>query len=226
MALESLTSDSMELPFVLANKTPDDAELSQVGRSLLDEFFALCDMTPVQESGKSPYSEAGLDTWIEPTDLGTFRVLHNKTQDQKDPLISLRVAAEVGDEGLFVTVMQRLNWVQLSAIDFLDTIRLALKVGAHLAARDLATFGAQHYPYSHVLQKMSNLLGPPQVVKTNLPPVSSLKANREWMQAHADEYRGQWVALREGKLVANAPMARGLKDQVEDLEGLLITKVV
>ena len=119
-----------------------------------------------------------------------------------------------------------MNWAMCSAAEFVEAVRLALKVGAHQTALNLASRGVQRFPQNSSLQKMNRLLGPPRVLKTNLPPIPSLKANREWIRTHTVEYRGQWVALQEGKLVASASSVRGLKAQVESLEDLLITKVV
>jgi hypothetical protein len=151
--------------------------------------------------------------------------LADRTQPQEDPMLPLRLVGETGDEAMFVRVAKNMDWMRCSASDFVEAVRLALKAGAHMIARDLAEKGIQRYPYNPTLQKMSRLLGPPRVVKNNLPPVSSLKANREWIRAHSAGYRGQWIALREGKLVASAPTAGELKAQIENLEGFLITRI-
>jgi hypothetical protein len=152
--------------------------------------------------------------------------LADETQYQEDPMVSLRLASELGNEELFARAARSMNWARCSAADFVEAVRLALKVGAHLTALNLATRGVQHYPHNSSLQNMNRLLGPPRVLKTNLPPTPSLKANREWIRTHAVEYRGQWVALQEGRLIARASSVRELKAQAESLEGLLITRVV
>jgi hypothetical protein len=157
--------------------------------------------------------------------LEDFR-LADETQYQEDPMVSLRLASELGSEELFARAARSMNWARCSAAEFVEAVRLALKVGAHLTALNLVTRGVQRYPQNSNLQKMNRLLGPPRVLKTNLPPIPSLKANTEWIHTHAVEYRGQWVALQEGRLIASASRVRELKAQAESLEGLLITKVM
>jgi hypothetical protein len=157
--------------------------------------------------------------------LEDFR-LADETQYQEDPMVSLRLASELGSEELFARAARSMNWARCSAAEFVEAVRLALKVGAHLTALNLVTRGVQRYPQNSSLQKMNRLLGPPRVLKTNLPPIPSLKANTEWIHTHAVEYRGQWVALQEGRLIASASRVRELKAQAESLEGLLITKVM
>jgi hypothetical protein len=239
----------MELPFDL-DKTQGNVEISSVqeggdvtiftveegkrfrldrgvetGPTLVYEFFALCGVSKYRIVQKPQPSASHLDTGIGPTDLGQLDVLYNQTQEQQDSITPLRVAAKANDEKRFVVAMRSVNWSQLSATDFFNAVHLALEAGAHLAARRLATEGARRYPHSSNLQRMSILLGEPQVVNAKLPPVPSLKANRQWMQDHAAKYQGQWVALKNGRLVASAPTVHELKARVEDLKDHFVVKV-
>src|SRR5262245_46396794 len=50
---------------------------------------------------------------------------------------------------------------------------------------------------SHRLPHVSCLL----LVPTSAASRASVKANNAWMQTHWQDYRGQWVAVREGQLV-------------------------
>jgi hypothetical protein len=237
-----LPQDYMKMPFILADKTHDDrlsfdwksdeatkAPLyTGTGPVFSYESFALYDETQVQEAKEQQRPRYALGAGTGPNISCRFFGLRNETKYQEDEGIVdlLRIAADSGDEDSFVRAMQFVDWSGCSTKGFVDAVYLALKAGAHLAARNLATEGAQRYPQSPSLQKMSRLLSPPRVLRTNLPPVPYLGANKEWMQNHAVEYRGRWVALREGKLVASAPTARELKAQVKAFEGILVTRVV
>lgn len=233
MSLETSLPDSIELSFDL-DKTQENEEGkifildqgAETGPTLVYEFFALCGATKRHKVQEPLHSASPSDTGIGPTDLGLFDVLHNKTQEQQDLIIPLRLAAEANDEKRFVVAMRDVNWSQLSSTDFFDAVHLALKAGAHLTARRLATEGVRRYPHDSGLQKMYQLLRAPQVLNAHLPSVSSLTANRHWMQAHAAKYRGQWVALKDGELVASALTVYELKARVEDLKEYFITKVV
>ncbi|MBM4429742.1 MAG: hypothetical protein FJ026_05240 [Chloroflexi bacterium] len=148
------------------------------------------------------------------------------TEDREDRLARLEIAAETGDETAFVQAASEIDWSQRSAADFARAVHLALAAGAHLLARNLAARGARLYPDHQELQKMAHILAPPRVVKADLPPVPSVQANLEWMRARAAEYCGRWVALKEGVLLASAPTARELRDQLPTTAGLFLTRVI
>jgi hypothetical protein len=145
--------------------------------------------------------------------------------DQRDTLAMLEVAADLNDEAAFVQAAREIDWSQRSAADFVRAVRLALAAGAHLVARHLAAQGARLYPDHPELQKMTHVLAPPRVVKANLPPVPSVRANQDWLRTHAGEYKGQWVALQDGALLAVAATASELKAHLENKDHILVTKV-
>ena len=153
------------------------------------------------------------------------RVL-DATGDDGDGLARLEIAAEIGDETAFVQAAGGIDWSQVPAADFARAVRLALAAGAHLLARNLADQGHGLHPHHEELAKMARILAPPRVVNANLPPDPSARANLEWMRVHAAEYRGRWVALKKGVLLASAPTARQLRDQLPATDGLFLTRVI
>ena len=138
----------------------------------------------------------------------------------------LAAAADQGNESMFLTAKQTIDWSRRPAADFARAIRWALAAGAYLAARNLATQGAEQYPEHQELQKFAYLLAPPKVIQRDLPPDPSIRADRDWLIAHSHEYRGRWVALRRGELLASAASFNDLADQVEVKPGILFTKVL
>jgi hypothetical protein len=224
MVLETFPPYPIAVPFALVNNASEDVKLP-FGWKSDDATGVFC---YVEQRRLPEPDQPDLDLGTGPIALYNSFALRDETKYERDEdvMALLRIVAGSGDEKLFVETTRFMDWSRCPATDFIEAVRLALRAGAHLAARNLAAKGAQRYPHDPSLQKMNRLLSPPRVLKTNLSPVPSLKANREWMQAHAAEYRGQWVALREGKLVARAPTARELKAQVECGKGVLITKVV
>lgn len=138
----------------------------------------------------------------------------------------MATAADMGDEALFVTAKQQVNWPQQSASDFRQAIRWALAAGAHLAARNLAQQGADLHPDDPELQKFAYLLAPPKVIARNLPPDPAIRANRDWLRAHRTQYRGQWVALRSGELLGTAASLHALTKQFGIERSILFTKVI
>jgi hypothetical protein len=138
----------------------------------------------------------------------------------------LKTAADLGDEALFLEVAEDIDWSRRSATEFTQAVRLALAAGAHLFARKLAARGAERYHDHEELQKMARVLAPPRVATADLPPDKSVRENQTWLREHADEYRGQWVALRGGDLLVAAPTANEAWEHLESKEDVLLTRVL
>ena len=138
---------------------------------------------------------------------------------------TLEAAAEMGDEAAFVRAAERIDWPQRPPVDFVRAVRLALAAGAHLFARNLAAEGARLHPDHLELSKMANILAPPRIVNADIPATPSVRANQVWLRHHADEFKGQWVALREGTLLAAGATAREVWDRLDSTDGVMLTKL-
>ena len=160
-----------------------------------------------------------------PSETTVLPTAMDATRDSGDSMAALEIAAEAGEEAAFVQVTREIDWLQRPAVDFARAVRLALAAGAHVLARKLATHGAKLYPDHLELQKMAHILAPPRVVETDTPATASLSANQAWLRAHADQYKGQWVALRDGSLLAVASSAAELKAHLESTGGIMLTRV-
>ena len=110
--------------------------------------------------------------------------------------------------------------------DFINGIEEAFRTGAFALARDLSVEGAARYPDHSDLQQYARVLAPPKVVKSNLPPNPSVRANRNWLKEHRQEYQGRWIALRSGELAGVANSLDEVVRQVEDTQGVLLTKIL
>lgn len=176
------------------------------------------------------YPEANLDTALSFTGpvFAYPRRSYARTMDSRPvdlEMSQLEVAAQIGDEHAFITAYQHMDWQQRSAEDFLRGVQLALAAGAHLAARNLSALGAIRFPDREDLQKYARVLAPSKVTRTKQLTSSNWKANRDWLVEHGAFYRGQWVALRDGNLVASADTLKDLSHRISSKAGLLITKV-
>jgi hypothetical protein len=181
-------------------------------------------LLPVTEKGERqllyPVAVTG------PAETNVWPSALDVTEDGGDDLAMLEIIAEMGDEAAFVQAVGEIDWPQRSATDFSRAVHSALAAGAHLLARRLADYGHRLYPHHGELAKMAQILAPPRMMRANLPPDPSVRVNLEWMHAHAIEYQGQWVALKDGVLLASAPNARELKDQLLTTDGLFLTRVI
>ncbi|MEZ4714400.1 MAG: hypothetical protein R3A44_44880 [Caldilineaceae bacterium] len=137
----------------------------------------------------------------------------------------LAQAAEIGDTHAFVTVYRLIDWSTRKPAEFERAIQWALAAGAHLAARTLAATGAAKYPAHAELQKAARILAPPKVLRRNLAPDPTLRANHNWLRTHRLEYSGQWVALRNGQLLASGDSLQELTNAFPVSPDTLFTKV-
>jgi Arc/MetJ-type ribon-helix-helix transcriptional regulator len=111
--------------------------------------------------------------------------------------------------------------------DYLQALAHALRTGEFGRARQVAMEGAARYPAHAELQKCAHVLAPPTVraVPASAASRASVQANHAWMHAHWQDYRGQWVAVRDGQFVHAAPSFDDLVAHVGDTHGVLLTKI-
>jgi Arc/MetJ-type ribon-helix-helix transcriptional regulator len=109
--------------------------------------------------------------------------------------------------------------------DYLQALAYALRTGEFGRARQLATEGAARYPEHAELAKSARVLAPPTVQRVSRPHTADIKANRAWLKAHRQDYAGQWIALRDGYLLAAAPSFDQLAAQVDETRDVLMTKL-
>ena len=138
-------------------------------------------------------------------------------------MATLEMAALGGDSATFAAALDDMPWERLAANDFIQIIKLALKAGAHLDARQVAARALQQYPSDSEVKKFARVLSAPTLVSSTLPPAPGIEANRTWLKAHAGEYAGRWIALRAGELIAVNDSAKDLAVMIGDMKDVLLT---
>ena len=113
----------------------------------------------------------------------------------------------------------------LSADDVLRAISKALADGEPGIARQLALDGAQQYPDHDELQKYAYVLAPPEVTRVGRLQTPSIRASRQWLRAHGQDYVGQWIAVRDGQLLYASSSFEELSAHIDEAENTLITQV-
>lgn len=108
-----------------------------------------------------------------------------------------------------------------------SAIRLAIAAEASILARALSDLGTMLFPQDKELQTLSQVVAPPIVTTRHEAPRPDIRADRDWIQLHRPEYRGKWVALRNGELLATAETVDALVDEVGNVRnsGILITQM-
>jgi hypothetical protein len=169
------------------------------------------------DDDRSQYqTDRGLPKRLEQTPATDIR-------ETEEAMAGLEAAAAAGDEAAFLAAVKSVEWAERTTAEFLCATRLALKAGAHLAARQISALGLERYPTNPEVQKFAHALAPPRVIGGSLPRDPDIEANQRWLRAHAGEYTGKWVAIKNGQLLGAADSLKHLVDQLGNINGVLIT---
>lgn len=140
-------------------------------------------------------------------------------------MAQLEKAADREDVREFVLALGQMDWRERKAADYIKCVKLALSVGAHLAARKFAMEGNERYPDHPALAKMAYILAPPKTrIITSLPD-PTLSADNDWFSKHSHEYRGQWVAVINGVLLGHSTDPNDIK-KIPNWDKATITRIV
>lgn len=128
----------------------------------------------------------------------------------------------------FQTLVHGIDWTKCTPQELIQAIRWALALEAPLLARRLSEQGVKRHPENDELRETARLLSPPTATLSQPTAALNLKANQEWLVINRDNYQGQWVALKDGVLLAAAASFSALLNDVGDIKnkGILATKVV
>ncbi len=137
----------------------------------------------------------------------------------------LEAAVETADNAAFARALSCLDEATLTADEFVRLIRLALASDRGLLARRFANQGAAAHPQHDELARFALALAPPKYVSPQPYVKQNWAANRGWLKQHGSQYRGQWVALRDGQFFAAAPTPKQLAEVLGDLRQFFIAPV-
>jgi hypothetical protein len=99
---------------------------------------------------------------------------------------------------------------------FLEEIEEILNSGTLQGAREVAEQGLVLYPDHPELRQAHHALRPFEVRINPRFKISDPSASYEWIKSNSGKYRGQWVALANGELVAVANSLDQILQAVRD----------
>ena len=70
-----------------------------------------------------------------------------------------------------------------------------------------------------------NFLTRPKVTTKKSEHRTDILKNQQWIKNHRQEYRGRWVALQDGELLADAGSAKELLQKITPTENTLLTAI-
>jgi hypothetical protein len=148
---------------------------------------------------------------------------------QNAPVLLLDVLAQENDRQAFIMLAEGIIWSFHHPEELLHAIDLALHLGLSSLAINLAKRGADLFPGHERIRQAASVIAPPVVRTEPGREVRGLEDSKIWLEEHASEYRGQWVAVRDGNLLKAATSLKDLKQVIGDGEEAartLVTKVL
>ena len=106
-----------------------------------------------------------------------------------------------------------------SASDYAARIRALIEGDRVVQARALVSKALEANPDDSELRILQKVLEPPRATPRQ---VTDADRTQEfgWIVANRDAYRGRWVAIQGGELVADAPSFAELQSRIKNLEGV------
>lgn len=127
----------------------------------------------------------------------------------------------------FAQTVQSIDWSLQSPELFLQAIDLALALEMTTIATQLAKNGFRQFPNHVRLQSARAVLSSARAYTVPATNDEGISHSMREVNIQAEKYRGQWVALKDGEVLAAAATLKTLHEQFEvDDRSVLITKVL
>jgi len=149
-----------------------------------------------------------------------FTSILNLTQRRKE--VGDRVCSDsIG------TALITLDMTNKTPEEYIQAMRTALSTGDFSVAQRLSTEAVKHYPDNQDIKKSADILAPATVTSVKRPIDRGWQKSREWVsqQRRDRNYLNQWVAVKDGELLATGSSIDDLVEQIGDTNGVLLTAI-
>jgi hypothetical protein len=164
----------------------------------------------------------------QPSLLGAPQDFHPIPEDARVEVLdfaAIQEAAHRRDVRSFIAAVQGVNWGKRSVGELNETIEQALSLGAFVIAHQLAVEGAQQHGDNPLMKRLARILAPAKIVRADLPADPGVLQNHEWLKKHASEYREQWIAVENGKLLFSGDSITEVTTKLGGRKGVLVMRV-
>ncbi len=116
----------------------------------------------------------------------------------------------------FAEYLASVDWATQPIEFFSQSFGQALTLGMLDTAQHLATVAHERFPDDSYFKKMQRLFDPAPARLTGPGRDRGIAASRKWVAAHANKYRGQWVAVARGEFLSANPSLRAVRLAIQD----------
>ncbi len=148
-----------------------------------------------------------------------------------DLLEVLEQSAYAQDRDTFLDRIEGVDWSARPPEHILKAIDMALMIGGRARlAMQLAQESVRLFPDHPKCQWSARVIAPGKVVRRTPSDGKDrgMRASMDWVANHSRPYRGKWVAVSFGKVVASASSLEELDEMIKDEKEpdcILISKV-
>ncbi|MBC6418066.1 MAG: hypothetical protein GDA44_04395 [Prochloron sp. SP5CPC1] len=115
-----------------------------------------------------------------------------------------------------------------TAVEFIKQADIEIQRGDFHGAWKIAVEGLKSFPEHAELQKYEYILAPPKVTMVPRDPnQDDGQADIDWIKENRKQYRGCWVALKNGQLLASGKDLDEIVEQIGEIKntGILVTVI-
>ena len=111
--------------------------------------------------------------------------------------------------------------------EFIQAMRAALSTGDLKQAHKLSLAAVEQYPHRDDIQECARILQPTQITSVKRPVDRGWQKSREWVrqQRQNRHYVNQWVAVRDGHLLATGRSVDDVIAQIDSTENVFLTVI-
>lgn len=114
----------------------------------------------------------------------------------------------------FFSFVENIDWSVHGPTELRHALDVALFLDMVPLSRELAQKGVDLFPGNSDFQYFVKVLAPPKVIGTSPAKKRHFAPSYEWLNNNADKYRGHWLAVCRGKLVATSLTYKDLKKKI------------
>ncbi len=114
-----------------------------------------------------------------------------------------------------------------TAAEFIQRADLEIRRGHWHGAWKVALEGLKYFPDHAELQKYEHILAPPKVTLVDRGGHPEITANNSWIKQNREQYRGSWVAIKNGEFLASGKNLDEIVEQIGEIKntGILVTAI-
>lgn len=125
-------------------------------------------------------------------------------------------AANNKDYHVFNSLIDNVNLSKFQADEIIKVIDLCISLDMIALAFDLATKAKELYPQHEKIESAYKALSPPKIIGIRPPQAKGVEKSQKWFRENASHHKGKWVAINDGRLLAEADSLKELKTKIDE----------